>query len=98
MARHRELPPYCDHALVSRVQAVESVCRGGAGAEAYATPTHTADVLSVREVLQLIADSNATEAVAPMPMRKQSGQPRHPARGDVRVLLYPEIPDALLRL
>ncbi len=57
MARHRELPPYCEHALVSRVQAIESVCRGGAGAEAYATPTHTADVPSVRErqVLQLIA-------------------------------------------
>ena len=47
---------------------------------------------------QIAADSNATEAVAPKPMRKQSGQPRHPARGDVRVLLYPEIPDALLRL
>jgi hypothetical protein len=88
MARHRELPPSCDHALVSRVQAIESVCRGGAGAEAYATPTHTADLLSVRErqVLQLIADSNATEAVAPKPMRKRSGQPRDPARDEVGVL------------
>ena len=56
MARHPELPPYCDHALVSRVQAIATVCRGGAGAEAYATPTHAADVLSVRErqVPQLI--------------------------------------------
>jgi len=35
---------------------------------------------------QIAADSNATEAVAPKPMRKQSGQPRDPARGDVGVL------------
>lgn len=47
---------------------------------------------------RIAADSNATEAVAPKPMRKQSGQPRDPARGDVGVLLYPEIPDAVLRL
>jgi DNA-binding CsgD family transcriptional regulator len=37
-----------------------------AGAEAYAMPTHTADGLSVRgrQVLQVIAESNATKAIA----------------------------------
>jgi DNA-binding NarL/FixJ family response regulator len=56
--------------LVSRVQAIEWARRGevysrpgvaGTAAEAWPTPTHAADALSVREqrVLQLIANSNA---------------------------------------
>jgi len=34
----------------------------------------------------------------PKPMRKQSGQPRDPAGVRGRIDLYPEIPDAVLRL
>ena len=58
MARQREPPPYRDHVLCSRLQAIESVCRGevysrpgGASANgAWATATPTAEVvLSVRE-------------------------------------------------
>lgn len=57
------------------VRAIEGVCRGevylspgvaGAVAEAYASPNHASDMLSVRErqVLQLIAEGHSTKAIA----------------------------------
>jgi hypothetical protein len=90
MAGHREPPPYRDHVFYGRLPAIESVCRGerrsssgvaSADAATYATPTHTTDVLAVRQrqVLQLIAQSDATPAI---PVRSGIGEHRSAASGN----------------